>query len=68
MVSTGVAAGLGSDFGFGLGFGFTTTSAGSAWASPSEELPTSPEATSSGSAGEPGAPEPSLACPVLLRA
>ena len=51
----------------GFGFGLRT-SAGSACASPSVDWPAMPDATSSGSAGEPGAPVPGLACPVLLSA
>ena len=51
----------------GLGFGWWT-SAGSACASPSVDWPAMPDATSSGSAGVPGAPVPGLACPVLLSA
>lgn len=63
--SDAVSAGssLGSGFGFGL-----RTRAGSASTSPRVDSPVVPEATFSCSAGEPGAPVPGLACPVLLSA
>jgi hypothetical protein len=60
----GAATFCGSALG-GFGFGFTTR-LGSASASPSVDWPSTPEATSIGSAGDPGGPEPSLACPGLL--